>query len=151
MVLTTAINSSALRNRFKCILISLLSLAACRETETAQSIGENYFPIELGKEFVFKIDSFHFNSFENSVDSFTYFERENVVELLSDSGKKNYLTTVERRGESIEPWQFSHYVVYGKSNLALERTMANLTITKLVFPVKRNKNWDGNQNNYLSL
>jgi len=125
-----------------------MTFLGCRESEPSPDIGFNYFPLEIGYSKVYKVDSISFNALLETIDTSTYYEQETIVELLESSGETRiFLAEIKSRPDSSSPWEFKQLVSFSINNVRLEKKMDNIVHTLLVFPVKLNKTWDGNQNN----
>ena len=134
--------------------LALLLLAACGErtiTPPRESQAEEqyaYFPLEIGKFVVYQVDSvvYDFASGGGIVrDSSRTFVREWVADTLRDQTGQ-LLYTVERyeRSSTDQPWALRSIGTATRSADQAIRTENNLRFLKLVFPMDRRSEWDGN-------
>ncbi|MEM9258741.1 MAG: hypothetical protein AAGA62_03780 [Bacteroidota bacterium] len=131
------------------ILCSLLLVGACTE-ETAEPLDLSedfsYFPLELGRPTFYRVDSIVLLSEVGGVryDTATAEVRETLVEMFEEpDGTTTYRGERWQRANEASPWVFSQtFTMSIVENQALRRE-DNLTFTKLVFPLRENRRWDG--------
>jgi len=73
-------------------IVALLALASCKnETLPPVSLEPGIYAIQPGNEFVYAVDSIHYNDFTNRVDTFRFQMRERVDSILEQTSttKKN--------------------------------------------------------------
>ncbi len=139
---------------FAVCFLALLLLAACGErsiTPPRESQAEEqhaYFPLKIGKFVVYQVDSvvYDFATGGGVVrDSSRTFVRELVADTLRDlTGQLLY--TVERyeRSSSDQAWELRSISTAARSADQAIRTENNLRFLKLVFPMDRRSEWNGN-------
>ncbi len=130
------------------ILSMLFLLPSCEKTPDDYKLesGLEYFPLQVGKLVEFEVDSIIYTptGSEKNKTSKTFFR-----EVVSDSFpgiNGNIVYKIERyqRKEAIQPWQIQKVLTAELTNERAYRTEDNLRFIKLVFPVRKNKTWDGN-------
>lgn len=131
------------------LLISILVISACsEETIPANSIDNeaDYYPLSIGKYWVFQTDSIVYNSTQGIEDTLRGYIREEIISTHSDvSG--NEVLTIDRkwRRDLSSDWiNNATYTAYLSGN-QLIKVEDNLKFVKLSLPPKLNTSWDGNQ------
>ncbi|MBO6515480.1 MAG: hypothetical protein JJ975_02920 [Bacteroidia bacterium] len=133
---------------FRLVLAGFLLLAiGCREVEQPQPIGKDYFPIAVGNEWVYSIDSIFYDGFNEKRDSFRYYRREVVTEVFeSDGGEQRFSADVFFKTDSTD-WKYKSTFTLYKNDYRGVRITNNNQIMHLLFPVKNKVSWDANQLN----
>ncbi|MEM9528196.1 MAG: hypothetical protein AAGA31_16405 [Bacteroidota bacterium] len=131
------------------VLFFLLLAGACKEETAAPldlSKDFSYFPLELDRPTYYRVDSIVLLSEVGGVryDTATAEVRETLVEMFEEpDGTTTYRGERWQRADEASPWVFSQtYTLRLLEGQALRRE-DNLTFTKLVFPLRENKRWDG--------
>lgn len=140
-------------NRFIFSLLGLLTVTnqACREIEIPEDIGLRYFPIQIGDTHLYQVDSIHFNSFTESVDTFSYFEKKTIVSKNTrDDFTDIYEVKVEQSFAIDSGWKESYFAFYELDKQGMSEIRSNVRVLKLLFPVRERKSWDANMNNTLA-
>ncbi|HOY03816.1 MAG TPA: hypothetical protein PLO67_00365 [Saprospiraceae bacterium] len=135
------------------ILFSALLYTACSDRQTAiydSGAAEQYayFPLKVGKYIDYQVDSivYDFGPGGNTVrDSSTTFVRELVGDTLRDQTGL-LLYTIERyeRPAANQPWELRSIGTAARNSSQASRTENNLRFLKLLFPMDRRSEWDGN-------
>lgn len=135
-------------------LTVLLSVAACGERITAEppvDLSEeqrNYFPLAIGREWVYQVDSVVFDYGASGVtlrDSSATLVLERVSDTLRDNtGALVWQIERYERANEVEPWHLKHIFTSEQNTSQAIRTEQNLRFLKLVFPLNRRSEWDGN-------
>jgi len=137
-----------------CCFVMPLIFATCGErsiTPPRESQAEDqfaYFPLEIGKFVVYQVDSvvYDFAAGGGTVrDSSRTFVREVVADTLRDLNGQ-LLYTVERyeRTTLDQAWMLHSIGTASRSANQAVRTENNLRFLKLVFPMDRRSEWNGN-------
>jgi len=121
---------------------------SCKETPDLFQVelGKEYFPLAVGKYVVYEVDSTVFDPTGDSAIIYsTTFVKEEIVDTLHDN-LSNTLYKIERseRKNETQPWQTKKVLTASIQEFQAIRTEDNLRFIKLVFPLKKNKTWDGN-------
>lgn len=140
-----------MRRIFLLPLMYVLFLAASCEEETADPIDFSadlaYFPLQLNQPLYYAVDSIVlFNTVGGIVYDTAKLEvRETLVETFTGGdGATLYRGERWQRDDAGSPWIFSQtYTLRSENNTAI-RSEDNLAFTKLVFPIRRGRSWDGN-------
>lgn len=113
-------------------------------------LGYDYYPIQKGHFIVYTVDSFFYNDFTYSIDSFSFQVKEKIAAEYTDlSNQKSY--TVERyyRKTANESWVLKDIWNTLITSATAEKTEENIRFIKLVFPLKKELSWNGNRLNAL--
>lgn len=133
--------------------LSAMVLHACKDRVTeiydsgaAQQYA--YFPLKTGKYIDYQVDSivYDFGPGGSTVtDSSSTLVRELVADTLRDQNGQ-LLYTVERyeRPSSDLPWELRKIETVWRTGSQAIRTENNLRFLKLIFPMDRRSEWDGN-------
>ena len=134
--------------------LALLLFAACGErsiTPPRESQAEEqyaYFPLEIGKFVVYQVDSVVYDFAPGGGvvrDSSRTFVRELVADTLRDlTGQLLYSVERYERSSPDHPWTLRSVGTAARSADQAIRTENNLRFLKLVFPMDRRSEWDGN-------
>jgi hypothetical protein len=112
--------------------------------------GSEYFPIDVGTEWTYQVDSIHYNSFntQKPADTFHFWVKETVAEKLPfDSDFET--ARVERLVslDSGKSWKFDRSFQLSKSDIHAVKTDWGNRILKLAFPITKNQEWNVNAYN----
>lgn len=138
----------------KNLSISLLVFAtilfcSCGDTVTDPGdqnlYGYEYFPIEIGNEWEYKVDSvLVIQGGTNNLVSTSYV-KERVTDLISDiDGEKTYRLERSYRPNQMAEWVLTDVWTISKSDSRIIKNIENISFMKLVFPAILNTKWDGN-------
>ncbi len=107
-----------------------------------------YFPLKIGKFVVYQVDSivYDFDAGGNTVqDSSRTFSKEIVADTLRDSsGELQYIIERYEQTDLSQPWVFKNAITSSQTATQSIRTEDNWRFLKLVFPMDRRSEWDGN-------
>jgi hypothetical protein len=133
-------------NRYITISIFvLLTLFSCKKGEVADiDLGYDYQPLEVGFWVEYEVDSFFFNDFTSTVDTYHYFRREYIESEFEDlNGDINYRLEQSIKLEENAPWVISYIGSYRQTAINLQKVEYDLRFIKLAFPPKLGKSWQG--------
>lgn len=131
----------------------LLIVSACgdrviEEPEPADSSQYNYFPLRIGQYTVYSVDSIIYDFAQGGGtvrDSFRTFVREIVADTLRDqTGQLLYSIERYERRHDTAAWVLKSIGTAARTTTQAIRTDNNLRFLKLVFPLDRRSEWDGN-------
>lgn len=135
------------------LVLSIVAFQACkdRETETFDSGAAQqyaYFPLQIGKYIDYQVDSVVYDfgaGGGTTLDSSTTFVRELIADTLRDQNGQ-LLYTIERyeRDSLQAPWTLRSIGTAARTGSQAIRTENNLRFLKLIFPMDRRSEWDGN-------
>lgn len=132
--------------RIKLFIIGLV-LFGCREVEDPVDIGYDYFPLGVGYEWVYQVDSIHHYDFSQTIDTFKYYRKEVIVsEADIVSQEKRYNVDVFLKTDTTD-WKYKSSLVVYKNDLRAVRAINNKSVMHLLFPVVDRVYWDANQLN----
>ena len=130
------------------VIITLLAFSSCQdelEPLDINSLELDYFPLEIGDFVEYKVDSVIYNFQNGSIDSFTSYIKEDVIERFFDSNEdtvyrieRTFRRNLTEDGAILDEWAASRNLTQAT------RTEENLRFIKLVFPPKVGTRWDGN-------
>lgn len=125
-----------------------LVLSACKTEEDPYfpDSGEDYFPLEIGKYWIYAVDSTVFDP--TGGDTMVFFSqtfvKDEILDTLSDNlGNTLFRTERSERKSETETWQTKKVFTQSIQNNQAIRTEDNLRFIKLAFPLRRNNTWDG--------
>lgn len=132
-------------------VVFLLFVAGSCEDEIRDPIDlaadQAFFPLELNQPLFYDQDSIVvFNTAAGVVYDTSRSEvRETLVERIEESdGTINYRGERWQRANESAPWRFVLTYTVSRTPTAAFRTEDNLQFTKLIFPLRNNRSWDGN-------
>lgn len=105
-----------------------------------------YFPLELNRELIYEQDSIVlFGSVRGAVyDTARSQVRERLVEeFVGADGNTQYRGERWQRATERDPWTFVISYLVTRTDRNATRTEDNLTFTKLTFPIRSGRSWDG--------
>lgn len=135
---------------FSYLLLSvcIFSMISCGDNEVEipddSILGFEYFPLDIGYEWVYSIDSVLIIQGGNGNINSSSFLKEEITELISDiDGEKKY--TVERsyKKDSISNWRVTGEWTVSMNKERAIRNEGNLSFIKMVFPAVNGTQWDG--------
>ena len=140
------------------ILSSLIILfVACSKEEASNTPSydiHNYYPIEIGAEYVYLVDSIYHDDFNDQVDTFQFQLKEVYTDTFIDlNGDLSY--RIERykrfKNDSVAyenlDWVVSDVWWVTKKDNSIERVEENIRVINLTQPIKVNREWNGNAYN----
>jgi hypothetical protein len=135
-------------NLFVLLLIVLTS--ACSNNDDKQEqidTGRAYFPLFVGMERVYSIDSLAYdnNAGITQIDTFRYVYREVITEKMTNgAGEEQYVVSRFYADTLGGNWRPANRFTAKHTELHAIITEENRPIIKLAFPAELNKNWNGN-------
>lgn len=146
-------NVAAMSPRTLLFPLLLLLCSACSDRETIDpkpfdASQLEYFPLKSGQYIVYRVDSLVFDPaitggiFRDSSSTF-------VMEILTDSltdnsGQLQYILERYERKQSSERWTFKFACTLSRANGQGVRTEQNFRFLKMLFPMDKRSQWDGN-------
>lgn len=138
---------------FAFFIAIFLIINGCGERETFDPypLAESqyaYFPLETGKYVVYRVDSIVYDFAVGGGilrDSSRTFVKEITGDTLRDqTGQLLYAIERYERKNADEPWTLKSIGTAARTASQAIRTEDNLRFLKLVFPLSRSSEWDGN-------
>jgi len=112
--------------------------------------GYNYYPVEEGLYWIYKVDSISFNDNTHSIDTFSFNYKEVLSSSFIDSsGIKSYRLSRYFKENDSANWEFRNDWFVSLNTRTLERVEDNIRFIKLLFPIDITKGWNGNLYNSL--
>jgi len=123
-----------------------VALSCENEIETINSdLGYEYFPLGVGYEWVYRVDSIQYFNGGNEVKYDTSYVKDEITEVLSENGDeieyklvRSYKPTLNASWRETDIWKI------GRDKNRAYRVEENLRFIKLVFPFSEGTTWDGN-------
>lgn len=137
------------------ILLILLACAClfafCKKDKTLEvDMGYNYYPVNTGHWVVYDVDSISYNDFTGHIDSFRYQIREIVESVFTDDeGRETQRIERHYRLNDTMQWIIKEVWFGNITPSTAERVEENQRFIKLIFPVKKGAEWNGNAFNTL--
>lgn len=132
-------------------LCCLCVLAACsKDKEVTPEQGYDYFPVETGRTWIYHVDSIAYDDNNNSVDTFT-FEYKQVVgaSYADDEGKTAWIMHRYFRPNDTVEWHAANNWIMQIDNLRAQQVQENTRFVKMIFPLSKRSEWNGNMYNAL--
>lgn len=133
-------------NRILLFFSFLVLLYSCNKSnETYTDGSKDYFPLTIGRQVIYELDSILWNDFTCKTDTHHYEMRWTITDTFRDNASRLCHTIdVEIRDSANAGWKM-HRVMYVTANKTrLEYQEENLRFIKLIFPVADDRIWDGN-------
>jgi len=128
--------------------VLIISMFSCGENEIENpddsNFGYEYFPLELGYEWIYAVDSILIiqGGINNIISS--SFIKEELIETIDDTeGHKEFQLQRSHKKDSISQWTITDIWTIKRDDTRAIRTEENLTFVKLVFPAVDGTRWDG--------
>lgn len=130
----------------------LLFVFSCKKDKevVAVDIGYDYFPEKTGTYVVYEVDSFYYNDFTSTVDTFQFQIKEKITDIFTDLNNRPTLK-IERfyRENNAEEWLIKDVWFGNRTSNTAEKVEENIRYVKIVFPLKKDLAWNGNRFNHL--
>lgn len=131
---------------FSLLLAGVFLMNSCDDPDPVViDRGEEYFPLRQGMLLEYKVDSVIFDdaSSGNSLDTFTAFIRERVVEAsVNPQGDSVFQILREHRRQTNVPWQVTDLLTISRSALEIVRVENNQQLLKMAFPLFEDRGWN---------
>lgn len=131
-----------------------ISLSSCKNNPETFLLDYkyDYFPLDSGRFWIYRVDSFLFNYNGNFTtrDTISFYMRERVESFFPDNAHRPTARLERSRSNSIGgPWQITDIYFANRTQTTAEKTEENMRFIKLLFPPQIGQTWKGNQ--YLQL
>jgi hypothetical protein len=133
------------------IAVSALFFSCKKDKEIINvDLGYNYFPDKKGNYVIYQVDSLFYNDFTFTIDTFQFQIKEKITENFNDLSKRP-TQRIERfyRQSSSQEWMIKDVWFANITNTTAEKVEENIRFVKIVFPLKKELTWNGNQFNSL--
>ncbi len=139
-------NTLSLQFLILVILTCLLSCNPDNDTLTDEQLGYSFYPIHIGDTWIYDCDSILFQkSIFVKADTTHCQLKETIADSARDiEGNLFYNLEIFYRKNDTDSWQLidNSFLTVTKTNII--RTEFGLDFIKMVFPVLKNKSWNGN-------
>ncbi len=122
-----------------------LLFTSCKKghEEETVDLGYAYYPLEIGKEWVYEVEDIAYNILKN--DTSKYQLKEVVTELVNGGDEDNYLLYRYKRLTEVADWTLDSIWSVKKEPTYLIKTENNIRYQKLMFGTSVGLSWDGNR------
>ncbi|MCC7051141.1 MAG: hypothetical protein IT239_05115 [Bacteroidia bacterium] len=138
--------------KYAYILFIAITFLGCKKStiELPPDFGYDYFPNEVGRYNTYQVDSIVYNLPFNKIDTFRFQVKELQESTYKDSEEKESIRLVHfYRSNASATWVIKNVWAQRLSVNKAERQEENIRLTKLVFPLKKNTEWNINASNTL--
>ena len=145
-----------------CVLIltgMLVFISSCKKDTpaTAIDLGYAYFPDQAGKYVIYDVDSIVYDDFQHDTDIYKFLIKEKTESIYTDNSGRPTLR-IERYKKTYDPnksydsipWKLKDVWCANLTGSSAEKVEENIRYVKLIFPIEKNKTWNGNSFNILS-
>ncbi len=128
----------------------LFLMYSCTKSETEildpSTFGYEYFPVAIGKSWTYQMDSIVYSEkvFVKKDTSVSFIREEVVDSFRNVENKLVYRLDVYYTRDTNTPWELVSASFIQKNESQLIKTENGLDYLKLIFPVRKNKSWEGN-------
>jgi hypothetical protein len=138
-------------------LCTVLIISCKKDKEVAPDVGYNYFPVNVGHYVIYEGDSIAYkDDLQAPHDTFRFLVKEKIESIYTDNEGRPTLS-IHRYIKNYDPavpysamqWQHSDMWAANRTASTAERVEENIRFVKLVFPVEKNRSWNGNIYNTL--
>lgn len=121
-------------------------LHSCKnDTVVPADAGYNYFPVNVGHYCVYDVDSVVYDDFEHDTDYYHYQIKEVLESVYSDNeGREAIRVERYKRSNDTLPWVISRVWTFCRTQTTAEKIEENERFIRLTFPVRKDKQWNGN-------
>lgn len=132
------------------LLVLVLGLQSCEKKSVVEDFAESkfgydYFPLELGKYWIYHVDSTIYDDIGATIIESSSQVREEIVEVYTDeTGDEIYRIERFWRSSDSMQWVVTDVWVAYQNGLQAYRTEENLKFVKFVFPPAVGTRWDSN-------
>ena len=143
-----------MKTSYYLIIITALFIcfSSCKKNNEQPEIylGYNYFPVNVGHELIYNVDSTVTDDFFNPPVTTTYrFQIKEIIEsdFIDDEGRPSQRIERYRRDSMNMNWVIYRVYAATRTVTRAERFEDNIRYFKMVFPVSNNVSWNGNSLN----
>lgn len=132
------------------------AVSSCKkkDPEVKSDLGEAYYPPTIGKYIVYDVDSIVFDEFTYDSTFYKYQIKEKIEEEYTDQQGKPALKLVRyikkysaATSYSAMPWTIKDVWQVNITTKDVQVVEENVRFVKLIFPVKKSAEWNGNSMN----
>lgn len=129
------------------ILIAVLSGCSKQSETLPLSSTMNYYPLQIGKHFIYRLDSTLYLSFGSSVIIKSYLAKDSIVNIFQDNNGRTSYTVYRYTTDTLlrNAWQYKSAYFITPANKSVELVDDNnYRFIKLKEPVSEGYSWNGN-------
>ncbi len=132
-----------------CVILSIVFLSCEKQSVTEDfdedKFGYDYFPLEVGKYWIYEVDSIIYDDEGATVIETRSQIREEIVEVFEDASGDDIFRIERywRSGDSVQ-WEVTDVWAAHKNSSQAFRIEENLKFVKFVFPPLDGTRWDSN-------
>ncbi|MCO6500143.1 MAG: hypothetical protein J5I47_07170 [Vicingus serpentipes] len=131
-------------------LFILIFFSSCKKNRdnVSPNMGYSYAGLDLGSYIVYDVDSYHYNKPFN-VDTIVQFQIKEVVDAryMDLEGEEAFKIIRYRKEKDSTQWVLQDVWNAKRTITNYQKDEENIRYIKLIFPVRDNKNWNGNAMN----
>lgn len=131
----------------------LVLINACKKDSTLEPGRwyDEYFPAKSGAYIIYACDSLVYNDFTNNIDTFNFLIKEYYEsEFVDNAGRPALRLERWKQEHPDSAWYIKDVWFVLKTKEKVEKIEEDVRLTKLVFPIRANKEWDANALNALN-
>jgi hypothetical protein len=128
----------------------LFLMYSCTKSETEildpSTFGYEYYPLDIGKSWTYQMDSIVYSErvFVKKDSSISYIREEVVDSFRNVENNLVYSLNVFYTRDTNASWELISAFFVEKNESQLIKTENGLEFIKLIFPIRKNKSWEGN-------
>ena len=134
-----------------CLVFCFATLVGCKSDKdnvVRPNLNYNYAGLLVGNYVIYNVDSIFYNDLTNSADTFQYQIKEKLESQITDlQGDPSFrIERYKKHNDSIY-WELVDVWNSKITTTNYQKVEENIRYVKLIFPVRANKTWDGNNFN----
>lgn len=133
----------------KFLVLGVFFLLGCDENPVVVEDESAYFPLEVGRYLVYQIDETRYSELDPTEISSYQLRIETVDAFETVEGDLQYVFYRSTRATESDPWVYQDTWSARRSPIRAVMQEGNTSFVKLSFPLRENKEWDGNTFNSL--
>lgn len=131
------------------LLVLLMGVTACEQEGSdllkPKPMLSSYVSLAVDQERIYQIDSILYDEFAASIDTFTHWRKEKIVETFRDlENRLNFRLEIYLRADTLSQWKKWKTASLFVNELRYEVKEDNLPIIKLTYPIRAGAKWDAN-------
>ena len=127
------------------LVLSAFIILSCNKESEVFPLGQDYFPIEMSEYRIYEVTE---TTYVDKIETIENYQlRESFFDTIENGSETTYLMRVERRESSADIWESIENIAIRQTIRTLEYQKQNVTFVKMSYPVKAEREWDGNAQN----
>ncbi len=127
----------------------MLFLVGCDENPIVVEDESAYFPLEIGRYLIYQIDQTSYSELDPPHVSTYQLKIETVDAFETVEGDLQFVFYRSTRATESDPWEYEDTWSAKRSAIRAVMKEGNTSFVKLSFPLRENREWDGNTFNTL--